>query len=186
MQEESNLDQLSLIDLSLTDRLQSQEFRREWFRAELEEDVPASFRALRERRGKTQSDLAADIGTKQPAISRFEKSTEAVWEFEFILRMAEALDARLRLVVEAAEDIIEEYDDRPEGKPVGASGLAGMAFTTSQRSPFDINQIAPRGAIDAGRSNESGINRGIENRGLGGLSFYAGNSVPPRPLHRAA
>jgi len=102
MSEESTLRELSPIDLSVAGRLRRDpDFRREWFRAELEESVPASFKALRERRKMTQGELARAINTKQPAISRFEKSSEAVWEFQNLLRMAEAMNARLRVVIEA-------------------------------------------------------------------------------------
>ena len=103
--------ELSDIDFSLEGRLQNRTFRREWFRAELEDAVPASYKALRERRGLTQAALAELVGTKQSGISRFEQSSDAVWEFAFLLRMAESLDARLRVTVEAAEDVFGESED---------------------------------------------------------------------------
>lgn len=110
MSEESTLKELSAINLGIAERLLDPEFRREWFRAELEASVPEAFRELRERREMTQGALAVAIGTKQPAICRFEKSTDAVWEFAYLLKMAEAMDARLRVVVEASEDVIAEYE----------------------------------------------------------------------------
>lgn len=85
------------------------EFRREWFRAELEASVPDLFRDLREIRGLTQADLAEKSEMKQSAISRFEASTEASWKLETLLRLADALDSRLSISLEPAESVIAKY-----------------------------------------------------------------------------
>ena len=183
MLEESSLDQLNSIELGLTDRLKDPEFRREWFRAELEEAVPASFHALRERRNQTQTALAEQMGTKQPAISRFEKSTEAVWEFEFLLRMAEALDARLRVVVEAAEDIISDYDAAPPESIPGASvlGKLTMVVSQSQLSPFDL-QINTNiiSAANPRIPDETDKHRASENRSASRVPVHQGQPIPFR------
>jgi transcriptional regulator with XRE-family HTH domain len=99
---------LRSIDLRIAQQLKEREFRKEWFRSELETAVPNLFRELRERRKMTQSQLAEVTDMKQSAISRFESSTDAKWKFETLLRMAEALDARLFIGLEASEDVIEK------------------------------------------------------------------------------
>lgn len=60
-------------------------------------------KALREKRGLTQAELAALIGTKQPAIARLE-SGRAVPKFELLEKIARALRLRLdvRFVPERA------------------------------------------------------------------------------------
>ncbi|WP_083556169.1 helix-turn-helix transcriptional regulator [Hyphomicrobium sp. NDB2Meth4] len=100
---------LNSIDLSLQERLKNPEFRREWFRAELETRVPELFRDLRERRNLTQAELAVKADMKQSAISRFEASAEATWKLETLLRLADALDAKLSLTLVPAESVVAQY-----------------------------------------------------------------------------
>jgi transcriptional regulator with XRE-family HTH domain len=107
---------LRSIDLSLETRLKNAEFRREWFRAELETLVPDQFRTLRELRGLTQAQLAELAEMQQSAISRFEASSEANWKLETLLRLADALDARLTIKLERSEDVVRRYtSDAPKG-----------------------------------------------------------------------
>lgn len=97
---------LSSIDFDLSNRLSDAGFRREWFRAQLEYGVPEQFRALREARGMTQTALAEKAGMKQSAISRFEKSSDANWNLETLVVMADALDAQLEVRLTRSEDVI--------------------------------------------------------------------------------
>lgn len=101
------METLRHIDLRIAQRLRDREFRREWFRAELETNVPDLFRSLRERRGLTQNELAEAAAMKQSAICRFEGSSDAKWKLNTLLTLAEALDARLIIGLEASEDVIE-------------------------------------------------------------------------------
>lgn len=130
--------QLQSIDLDLRDSLKDRAFRAEWFRAELEASVPKAFRELRELRGMTQGKLAKAIDTKQSAVSRFENSTEAVWELGFLLRMVEALDGRMSITVEPAENVINEYDDPQFQKDaLSAASVAGDFKQQDRSSVFD-------------------------------------------------
>lgn len=156
MQQQSPLRELSVIDLRLLERLQDQDFRREWFRAELEDSVPATFKALRERRALNQTQLAKLIGTQQPAISRFESSCEAVWEFDFLVRMAEAMDARLRVVVEPFEDVISEYDEAPHSSDA-PSVLEGAAKRHSQKSLDSASALGSRNESDKRRAEPANL-----------------------------
>ena len=101
---------LTTIDLNISRRLRSKEFRREWFRAQLEYGVPEQFRALREERHMTQTKLAAETGMKQSAISRFEKSTDAAWKLETLITLADSLDAQLQIRVVKYEDVIASVE----------------------------------------------------------------------------
>lgn len=104
------METLPSIDLRLAERLKNRDFRREWFRAQLEADVPESFRDMREERGMTQADLAAATGMKQSAISRFEGSRDAKWKLETLTKLADALDAQLIISIIRAEDVIARYE----------------------------------------------------------------------------
>lgn len=180
MQGKPPSEMLHSIDLSVTERLQDVEFRREWFRAELEETVPADFRALRERRKLTQTELARLMGTKQPAISRFEKSADAVWEFGFLLRWAEAVNARLRVVIEAAEDVIGEYAEGPQTAS-SSSALthtqSGAAYAYGQGKPTFGMKIT--GILD--ETDKRGIGQGYR---AGQLQVYSRQSVLRGPSKR--
>ena len=110
---------LHSIDLRIGHRLKDPAFRREWFRAELETMVPSLFRSMREKRELNQTELATLAGMQQSAISRFEISTDAKWKFETLQKMAEALDSRLYIGLETAEDVIDriEREEREAASP---------------------------------------------------------------------
>jgi HTH-type transcriptional regulator/antitoxin HipB len=123
---------LQSIELDIASRLrENAEFRREWFRAELELGVPDQFRALREERDLTQTQLAAKAEMKQSAISRFEKSTDATWNFETLLKLAEALDAQLQIRVVRAEDAIARIE-REERAAKLASTMASLVASARE------------------------------------------------------
>lgn len=64
-------------------------------RAELDKlRLARQVKALREARRLSQADLAAKVGTKQPAIARIE-SGRGIPRLDFLQRIADALGARL-------------------------------------------------------------------------------------------
>ena len=71
--------------------------------------LPAQLKNLGKLRKMTQEKLAVMVGTKQSAICRIERSQEANWELETLVKMAEALDARLSVVIEPFEAVIARY-----------------------------------------------------------------------------
>lgn len=102
---------LNTLDLAIEERLKSDpEFRREWFRAELEQGVPEQIRAMREVRGMSQTDLAVAAQMHQPAIARLERSGKANWNVETLIRVAEAMGACLVIRFVPHEDAIEGID----------------------------------------------------------------------------
>jgi len=181
--EQFPLKELSDIDLQLVERLRDPDFRREWFRAELEDAVPAAFKALRERRGLNQTEFAKMIGTQQPAISRFEKSTEAVWEFAFLLRMAEAMDARLRVIVEAAEDVVSEYEDLAERETDAPSALEDVAQRPSRQNTNSASALGSiNEAVKRGTEPHNLAGSGQSDKGRSVLSGRSERSGPPLQL----
>ena len=118
---------LRSIDLKLRERLKNREFRRQWYRAQLEANVPDMFRNLREQRDMTQKDLAEHSEMKQSAISRFEKSDEANWNFETLLKLADALDAQLVVSLVRSEDVISSYERSEKSASSSSAGAIGAA-----------------------------------------------------------
>jgi transcriptional regulator with XRE-family HTH domain len=119
------------IELDLVERLRDPDFRQEFFLAESSSLIAKQLIELRKRRGLTQVELAVLADTGQPAISRFERADYHGWSFRMLRKLAQKLNARLRVYIEAAEDIIEQYDEAALSS--GLSNLpAGAAETDAQ------------------------------------------------------
>ena len=100
---------LPSIDLDISKKLRDPTYRRAFFLAESSALIAKQLIALRRRRGLSQTQLADAIDTGQPAISRVERADYRNWSFNTLRRLAEAMDARLRVYIEPAEDVIAEY-----------------------------------------------------------------------------
>jgi transcriptional regulator with XRE-family HTH domain len=117
-------------DLGIADELENKEFRDQFFRTERELDIPAQIKALRKFRGMTQKQLAEKVGTKQSAICRLERAQETNWELETLVKHAEALDARLAVIIEPYETVAARC--RAEAK--SKEPLAATAYTATSQS----------------------------------------------------
>ena len=101
---------LTPIKLNIAKKLEKDtEYRKRFFRGQAEDEIAISIRSLREKRKKRQVDLANESGMKQSAISRIEQSDYCGWSLNTLFRVADALDARLRIIFEPAETVIENY-----------------------------------------------------------------------------
>jgi transcriptional regulator with XRE-family HTH domain len=120
------------IDLNLTDELRDRDFRQKFFLAESSAQIASQLIALRKRRDLNQQQVAELIGTQQPAISRVEKADYQSWSFNILRKIADALDARIRVLIEPAEDVLREYSaDRD-------AGLAVLRPAISRESSEDV------------------------------------------------
>jgi transcriptional regulator with XRE-family HTH domain len=155
---------LRSIDLKLRDRLKSRDFRQQWYRAQLEANVPDMFRSLREWRDMTQKELAHQSNMKQSAISRFEKSDEANWNFETLLKLADALDAQLVVSLVRSEDVIAQY----ERIETGGSTAKGGALNSSQTRSMAGSAFE---SIESATSKRSGSAWQEKPRASGGASI---------------
>jgi len=100
---------LPSIELDISRKLRDRAYRQSFFLAESSALIAKQLIALRKRRGLNQTQLAQAIDTGQPAISRVERADYHNWSFNTLRRLAEAMDARLRVYIEPAEDVIAEY-----------------------------------------------------------------------------
>jgi transcriptional regulator with XRE-family HTH domain len=102
---------LPSIDTRVADKLRGdREFRQQFFYAEASAKIAQQLIALRKRRHLNQVQVAEMLATGQSAISRIERADYRNWSFNTLRRLAEAMDARLRVSIEPFEDVIEEYD----------------------------------------------------------------------------
>ncbi len=98
------------IDLKLAEKLKDRDYRRKFFLADCSAGIAAQIIALRKRRGLNQQQVADLIGARQTAISRVEKADYQNWSFNTLRDIADALDARIRVLIEPSEDILRQYD----------------------------------------------------------------------------
>jgi len=100
---------LTPIKLNIAKKLEDKEYRKRFFRGQAEDEIAISIRSLREKRHKRQVDLANEAKMKQSAISRIEQAEYGGWSLNTLFRVADALDARLRVVFEPVETVINNY-----------------------------------------------------------------------------
>jgi transcriptional regulator with XRE-family HTH domain len=112
-------------DLGIADELKTPEFRNQFFRTERLIDIPAQIKTLRKLRKMTQTALAEKAGTKQSAVCRLERAQESNWELETLVKFAEALDARLAVVIEPYELAVARY--RAESKSPAPSAATAKS-----------------------------------------------------------
>jgi transcriptional regulator with XRE-family HTH domain len=119
---------LPSIDLDIAERLRDDaEFRQAYFLAESSGMIARQLIRLRKRRGLSQTEVAKQLDTRQPAISRVESADYRNWSFNTLRRLAEAMDARLRVIIEPSEDILSEYEEpkaEAEAKPAAKPSQA--------------------------------------------------------------
>jgi transcriptional regulator with XRE-family HTH domain len=105
---------LPRIELDLVRKLRDPEYRKRFFLVEASADIARQLIELRKRRRYSQRELADRAGMKQPAISRVERANYQNWSFNTLRRLVEAMDARLRVIIEPWEDILPEYEQESD------------------------------------------------------------------------
>lgn len=98
------------IELRLSEKLKDREYRRRYFVAEASTKIAEQIISLRKKRGLSQKEVAKLVETGQPAISRAEQADYQNWSLRTLRGIADALDARLRVIIEPAEDVLSEYE----------------------------------------------------------------------------
>jgi ribosome-binding protein aMBF1 (putative translation factor) len=78
-----------------TEQMKNPAFKKAWKDLDQEFTLLESMIKLREKAGITQHELAAKIGTKQPALSRLERGGFKKASVETLKKIADALDAQL-------------------------------------------------------------------------------------------
>jgi transcriptional regulator with XRE-family HTH domain len=175
------------IDLNLEEKLRDRSYRQKFFLAESSARIAAQLIALRKLRGLSQKEVADIIGTQQPAISRAEQADYQNWSFATLRGIADALDARLRVLIEPSEDVTKEYSQSPEDaaeqNPVSLNlaalsvekGLPGWlnAFGSIVASDVVQDYLASEGAIAANGATQ----RELMNLSVAADNMLAANSV---------
>src|SRR5689334_5612016 len=108
---------LPSIDLDLREKLKDREYRQGFFLSESSALIAKQLITLRKRRELNQTQVADALETGQPAISRVERADYGNWSFNMLRKLAGLYDARIRVYIEASEDVIGEYFDEEEEAP---------------------------------------------------------------------
>lgn len=108
---------LKSIKLRIANKLRDESYRRAFFKGLTQDEIAEQIRDLRKKRGLRQADLARLTGTTQSGISRLEQAEYSRWSFSTLMSIADALDARVRFIMEPAEDVIRHYQQLEEGAP---------------------------------------------------------------------
>ena len=91
-------------DLYLEEQLKDPDFAQRFERAGEAWDVALQIAALREKAGLSQKELARKLKTSQQQISRLESPSYEGHSLSMLRRVAKALGARVRLVIESEEN----------------------------------------------------------------------------------
>jgi transcriptional regulator with XRE-family HTH domain len=100
---------LSPIKSNLSEKLKDKGYRTRFFRGRAQDEIAYQLRAARKKRRLTQPRMEQLSGMKQSAISRMEQASYSRWNFTSLLRLADALDHRVKITLEPAEDVIAQY-----------------------------------------------------------------------------
>jgi len=144
---------LSFIDLDVAEKLEDREFRENFFVAESSAKIAEQLIKLRKRRGLTQAQVAEAAGTKQPAVSRAERADYQNWSFSTLRSLAAALDARLRVSIEAAEDVLWEYSAEEDA---AKRSKQKPSLADQSRDDQDITKQDDRAATRLGDGERQG------------------------------
>jgi len=75
-----------------------------------QKEIAGQIRQLREKRQLTQIQFAKLCKMGQPAVSRIEQASYSGWTYKTLARVAEKLNARLRIIYEPLEEVIARMD----------------------------------------------------------------------------
>ena len=144
----------SLTDTVMTLLQTDKEFRDEFIEEEAASDFAAAIIELRRKRGLTQAELANLAGMKQSAISRLERASYSKWSFATIVRIAQALRARIDFKFEEIEEVyrsnvVRSSSYRSEKSAIRAWGhIPSESFSSSDTMKTYRAKIKPKKKIE--------------------------------------
>ena len=136
------MESLSRIDLRISSKLKDRGYRHRFFKRRAQDEIASQIRELRITRGLKQKDLALAMDTGQSAVARIEDATYSGWSFATLQKVAETLDARLKVVFEPMENVIRDYERREarEQNIPDALAFTVRAFQEIATTPEQANR----------------------------------------------
>ncbi|WP_447963979.1 helix-turn-helix domain-containing protein [Nitrospira sp. Ecomares 2.1] len=150
----------SIIHNKLSQKFKDKAYFNKFFRQRVQDEIALGMQNLREERELKQNDLAILCGMKQSAISRIENADYASWNFKTLSRVAEALDARLKIEFETREDVIKQYQSKSfaeisEKKSDNTEAKHSFFFNKGTTQNFP----GSKGLVDSSKTIKSNTNR---------------------------
>jgi len=140
---------LSPIKSGLSRKLRDKNYRHRFFQIRAQDELASELRRFRKMRKLKQSALAEMCGTKQSAISRMEQSSYSQWQFDTLLKIAFALDARVRVLLEDMDEVRKTYEWR--------EGLEQSYAINTYTTPLDVETS---GLVEPMARNEVSVSEG--------------------------
>lgn len=107
------MESLSQIKPNLVEKFNNKSYFSRFFKGRSQDEIVTAIQDLRILRDNiSQSQLAETCGMKPSAVCRLEKPEYGRWNFQTLWRIAEALDARWRFILEPRETVIASYRGR--------------------------------------------------------------------------
>lgn len=107
------MESLTPIKPNFLEKFKDRKYFYRFFRGRSQDEIVSAIQDCRAFRNNiSQSQLAELCGMKPSAVCRLEKAEYARWNFQTLWRIAEALDARWRFVLEPRETVIDQYIHR--------------------------------------------------------------------------
>lgn len=100
---------LTFIDLGVEELMADPARRQAFFHSITQDEIASQIRELRRKRDLTQIAFARLAEMKQSAVSRLEQAEYAAWNWNTLVRVADTLNARWKIVLQPAEEAIREY-----------------------------------------------------------------------------
>jgi transcriptional regulator with XRE-family HTH domain len=155
------------IELNIAEKLQDPDYRRKFFIAESSAEIARQLVRLRKLRKLSQKQLAEKAGMAQPRISKVERADYENWSFNTLRRLAEAMDARIRVLIEPAEDVLFQYQTIEKVSTVPGQNLR----TAKENLPPVFDQSLPKISIDQ-------VSRPTQNRTGGAYGLEVDRQQP--------
>ena len=139
----------SPIKVQLVEKLKDKDYRYRFFRGRSQDEIMQQIKEVAEKREVySQGELAELCDMKQSAISRLEKTNYSRWNYNTLWRIAYALDARIRVIIEPMENALEQYKEKE--REAGGFGLPKLfvrqrSKATNEEPPGP--SLNPRAAI---------------------------------------
>jgi transcriptional regulator with XRE-family HTH domain len=121
--------------LAVSKKLRKRDYRKALIDAEIRHGITDQIRAMRERRGWTQKDLAERIGTSQPAVARMERTRDKYLSLPTLLSVADAFDVGLLLRFVPFSEVVRRSLDHSEFEQAPLSFDEEVRFVTEERVP---------------------------------------------------
>jgi predicted XRE-type DNA-binding protein len=107
----------SPIKVQLVEKLADKDYRYRFFRGRSQDEILQQIKELAELRDvHNQGELAELCEMKQSAISRLEKTNFSRWNYNTLWRIAYALDARIRVIIEPMEKALDQYMEKEQDR----------------------------------------------------------------------